>query len=186
MNLLKTTLAGAALAVLGGAASAATVTFDGASAGNHTNYTEAGFVFDEIRINNGNCDSASGQPCGAENKNETSTMTRVGGGTFDMVSMWFQLLGKSTPMTLTTDHGSLSFGDAWGHNDGGHVVELPLLSTIFTNITFLTITDAPLGKGNLRFDDLTMAVAPVPLPATGLLLLAGVGGIAALRRRRTA
>jgi hypothetical protein len=33
---------------------------------------------------------------------------------------------------------------------------------------------------------LTGTVAPVPLPASGLLLLAGFGGLAALRRKRKA
>lgn len=39
-------------------------------------------------------------------------------------------------------------------------------------------------RGNLRFDDLD--VAPVPLPAAGVLLIAGLDGFALVRRRKQA
>lgn len=44
------------------------------------------------------------------------------------------------------------------------------------------------GRGDNDFDDMVLAidVAPIPLPAAGWMLLAGVGGIAAIRRRRKA
>lgn len=39
---------------------------------------------------------------------------------------------------------------------------------------------------NLRIDDISATVAAVPVPASALLLLGGIGGFAALRRRKTA
>ena len=44
-------------------------------------------------------------------------------------------------------------------------------------------------KGNARVDDITVShddVAPVPLPAAGLMLSGALGGLAFLRRRKTA
>ena len=45
------------------------------------------------------------------------------------------------------------------------------------NLTFL---ESATGRQNL------VTVSPVPLPAAGWLLIAGIGGLAALRRRKTA
>ena len=56
---------------------AATLDFNGAQGGG--SYVEDGLQFDDIRIQNGNCDADSGAPCGALNKNEDSTLTKTGG-----------------------------------------------------------------------------------------------------------
>jgi len=42
----------------------------------------------------------------------------------------------------------------------------------------------PVAAGEIRLVDGGMGVAPVPLPAAGWLMVAGIGGLAALRRRR--
>ncbi len=44
----------------------------------------------------------------------------------------------------------------------------------------------PVAAGEIRLVDGGMAMAPVPLPAAGWLMVAGIGGLAALRRRKTA
>jgi hypothetical protein len=44
----------------------------------------------------------------------------------------------------------------------------------------------PVAAGEIRLVDGGMGVAPVPLPAAGWLMVAGIGGLAALRRRKTA
>ncbi len=56
---------------------------------------------------------------------------------------------------------------------------------LFTQIKF--VDTSPIGGGSTDgFDIDAIKVSSVPLPAGGLLLLSGLGGIAALRRRRKA
>lgn len=58
---------------------------------------------------------------------------------------------------------------------------------ILANVDTIGIaTDAFSGADTIGLDNFTLtdAVAPVPLPATALLLLAALGGLAGLRRRR--
>lgn len=86
----------------------------------------------------------------------------------------------------------LNFGSAFGISD---------FSTIFTNamIAINSATSFSLiwkndGSGSSSFQNGIFAsgtfidanVAPVPLPAAGLLLLGSVGGLAAIRKRRKA
>ena len=167
---------------------ASTLDFTGAGPQGGGAYSEDGLSFDDIRIVNGNCDAASGKACGALNDNETSILTKVGGGTFSLSSFWYQLLGKgsreSNTLIVTTNLGAmLTFAaNLVGHNDGGHVVDLTALSA-FKNITSLTFSTN--NGGNVRIDDLGIPAA-VPLPAGGLLLIGGLGALAALRRRKQA
>ncbi len=185
-HLMNASLFAAALVLSGGATTsfASTVDFTGAQAQGGGSYTEDGLVFDDIRIVNGNCDAASGKPCGALNDNETSILTLVGGGIFSLSSFWYQLLGNGNPnmLSVTTDLGGiLTFAsNVDGNNDGGHVVDLTGLA-LFQNITSLTFSTV--GGGNVRLDDLGGPSA-VPVPAGGLLLVAGLGALAALRRRK--
>ncbi|MGS4945530.1 VPLPA-CTERM sorting domain-containing protein [Meridianimarinicoccus sp. RP-17] len=44
----------------------------------------------------------------------------------------------------------------------------------------------PVAAGEIRLVDGGMGMAPVPLPAAGWLMVAGIGGLAALRRRKRA
>ena len=188
IRLTGTAAALAISALSAGAVSAATIDFDGAATGNQTNYSEDGFLFDEVRIVNGNCDADSGKPCGAENDNEVTTMTTdPTGGLFSVVSLWFQILGNGTgnDFTLTTDLGSYTFEESvWGNNNGGAYVTLADYANIFADITYLTFATGD--GGNVRFDDIVAnpSVAPVPLPAAGMLLLGGLGALGMMRRRR--
>lgn len=176
------------------AAVAATVDFTDAQPQGGGIYAEDGLSFDDIRIVNGNCDAISGKGCGAFNDNETSVLTQIGGGEFTLTSFWYQLLGKgrggkknfvTNTFTVTSNLGGiLNFAaNLVGHNDGGHVVDLTTLN-LFQNVTSLTFSTN--GGGNVRLDDLAIdGPSPVPLPAAGLMLLAGLGGLAALRKRKT-
>lgn len=171
--------AGAVAALMATSASAAIVSFDGASPGIQTNYVESGFTFDPVRIVNGNCATA---PCLALNDNESTTVTAM--TPFTLTSFWFQLLGTGTPNTLTVTADGVAFmyaESAYPHNNGGQVIDLSG-NAAFQNITSLMFST--FGGGNVRIDDLNLT--PIPLPGALPLMLSAIGaaGLMARRRRR--
>ncbi|WP_426037290.1 VPLPA-CTERM sorting domain-containing protein [Cypionkella sp. TWP1-2-1b2] len=168
-------------------ASAATITFTGANGGDSIGYTEAGLMFDDARIQSGNCNaSASGAPCMALNKKEISKLTsETLGALFTVTSFWFKLLGAS-PAELTVKSskgGNLVLTEAvYGNNNDGKTYNL-VGNALFADIEWITFTNS--GKGNSRVDDIGTPAA-VPLPAAGWLMVAGLVGLTALRRKRKA
>lgn len=159
---------------------ALTVSFGGA---NVDPYIENGFSIDVARIVNGNCNVA---PCMALNTNETSVLTRVGGGLFSLTSFWFQLLGRPTTLTVMAFSGvnlldTVNLSSAsFPNNNGGQV-----FNHLFDNVTSISFQDT--GRGNVRIDDLTLStpnVSTVPLPAAFPMLMAGLAGLGFLGRRR--
>ena len=157
---------------------ALTVSFGGA---NVDPYIENGFSIDVARIVNGNCNVA---PCMALNTNETSVLTRVGGGIFSLTSFWFQLLGRPTTLTVSAFSGmnlldTVNLSSAsFPHNKG------QVFNHLFDNVTSISFQDT--GRGNVRIDDLTLStsVSAVPLPAAFPMLMAGLAGLGVLGRRR--
>lgn len=91
--------------------------------------------------------------------------------------------------------GYLEYANLFTSTDG---VTFTALSTAFNGLAiageelfaansfrYLKLVDAsPAGKKRDGFDLDSVGFAPVPLPAAGLALMAGLGGLAALRRRR--
>lgn len=197
---IKNAFCAAALALFAGGASAAVIDFDGSSLGTHTGYVEEGFTFDKLRLVSASCASKPVQPCAAENAFVDTTMTHIGGNTFNVSSLWFSLVSTVSPFTLVTDKGTASFaiGDLLNgtviQQGKGYILDLAA-NSLFANVSFLKIVDSSLGqagtgkgKGNMRFDniDVTANPAPVPVPAAGALLIGGLAGLATLRRRRKA
>lgn len=173
-----------------GAAMAATLTFDGPDVGP---YVEDGFVVDDARLTSGNCDSPSGPPCLGLNDNETSVVTALDSSAFTVTSFWFQLLGIGTDNTLTVSSSTGGLIDLavseYDANDGGQVFDfssLPDFETFWSGITSLTFTSS--NGGNVRIDDITLNgdVAPIPLPAAAVTLLAALGLLGAVGARRRA
>ena len=87
-------------------------------------------------------------------------------------------------LIVTTSNGTLTLLESvYGFNDDGQVIDVSG-NALFQNITSLSFLT---NTGNARVDDIVVDVpdvAPVPLPASAALLLAGMGGLAALRRRK--
>lgn len=91
-------------------------------------------------------------------------------------------IGQATVDGSTTF--SLAATDIAGSGAGGFVAAVfkPIYATVI-RFTILSSND------NLGYADGALAgigIAPVPVPAAGLLLMGGLGGLAALRRRRKA
>lgn len=126
----------------------------------------------------GNC---ADPKCLGVNSVGPATLTAEPGNTFSVSSFWFELLGEADDLIVTTSAGMLTLLESiYDHNDGGQVIDVSG-NAIFQNITSLAFIT---NTGNARVDDITVDVAPVPLPASAALLLAGMGGLAAIRRRK--
>ena len=187
----KVLLASAMLACLSGASMAATVNdlvdFNGGTStgGSVKTYTEDGFRFFDSRIVGGPCAEPGADKCAALNPHEVTVLTFGQGDAFDLTSVWFTLLGKSKDGsnslsiydTLDPTHRFDFTQPTYAHNEE-YNVGLDFFGV--TSITFESTGTSD--KGNARFD----FVSTVPVPAGGLLLLAALGGLAALRRRKSA
>lgn len=198
----KTTniLAAAALAVAAPlAASAATVDFDLTRGGDVTANSGTSVVAESggisLTITGGAPNSATGDV------NAWSTgigmLTDAGRHTIDGRFSEFLVLSFSEAVDLT----SLSFsyadaGDNWSVISGMTPLDAGTMSgdgsassvhTASVNGGVLA-TQYLIGTNGSASDwkafGLSVELAPVPLPASGLLLLAGLGGVAAVRRRR--
>ncbi len=179
-NFLKTTFVCASFAVMAPSlASALALNFNGTSSG--TPLVMGAFQIDDARITNGNCNVLD---CLALNKNETSILTRVDGAAFTLTSIWFQLLGNTADLKITGSNilASVTLSSPPLNNNFAYTA---IFGGNFANVTSVIFSN--IGKGNIRIDDITIVdVAAVPLPAGAGLLIAALGSLGVMRRRRAA
>jgi hypothetical protein len=176
--LARLAAAAAFAGLLASAAPAATlVDFSGDK--NADPYLQDGFSFAPARIVNGNCVSNG---CLALNDNETTTMTAS--SLFTLSGLSFNLLGRGTGNYLRLDGSngtSLTFALADFAKNTYHAL---VFGDEFARVSSVTFSTG--GGGNVRLDDIGASPAPIPLPAAAWLMLAGVGALAATRRRARA
>lgn len=106
-------------------------------------------------------------------------LTRDGGGTFDFTSMWARTGWTSSGYTVT---GWLN-GAVVGSQHVATTQDYAFASFDLVGVDDVTIVG---DGGNLLVDDMTVSTtAAVPEPSEIALMLAGLGGLAAVARRRS-
>ena len=175
-------LAGAALIALAPiAASAATTVYDGRLTGDENNYVvrfDADNDVNSAGLFDLDLGDLSYQAFFVQGLSEVSGMISF------MVQTGLGGSGGSLNVNLT----GISLGDVSGTFGGQAIqfvqVEEDLVAKLYTSTspaTFeLNFSGASAG------DNIQLDLAAVPIPAAGFLLLAGLGGLAAVRRRKTA
>lgn len=173
-------IAGSVLAlVTAGSLQAATIDFTGAT--NGAPLVTGGFSFDVASIDSGNCGVL--KPCLALGPGDSTVMTLVGGGAFDLTSLWFKLLGQPSALVITSYDAFDAILQSVSYNPIHNTGDTLTFAGLFDGIFKVKFTDT--GKGNVRIDDLNAtAVAAVPLPAAGGLLIAAMAGLGMFGRRR--
>jgi hypothetical protein len=106
---------------------------------------------------------------------------------FETVDLWYSSDGGSTFSSVSAlpqkdDNEPTGIGD-----DNFGTVGLAFRNDLFLRVDtvrFYAGGTNPFDDGNANITAAGLEVAPVPLPAAGWMLLAGLGGMAALRRRQ--
>ena len=179
----------AAAALVGGAASAVTIEFDGEVVGGV--YQEDGFSFEPASLTNGNC--PADPSCLLLNPGSASsvTMTADDGSSFDLLGFSYHFLGDQQQQrgVLTVSNGTtLEFKQADYGNDPFTITEADLGGE-FLGVSAITFTLVGPGTGADRLDNVIALggdTTVIPLPASALMLMGAVAGLGFLGRRRLA
>ena len=172
----------------GNSALAAVINFDdGYKSGG--SYFEAGFVFEQVANGavstprgcveasiNSNCLLLPNQ-----NSDKVVKMSLATGGIFSLLGFTFDGRDGEGPALYVSRY--LTGGTLFSEPDTGNTMNPSGLLSQFMDVTSLFFRDA--GTGSSRVDNLNVSLAPVPVPAAGLLLIAGLGALAAVGRRKS-
>lgn len=171
-------------------AAQATVIDFGTHPGNYNPYIEDGFSFDHVSLDNSNGNCPFSDPAclklnsGNGGGFSQTIMTRLGGGVFDLTGFSFEFSGNARVNTLIVS--ALGYGNLTLTVGVGGILKntsYSLMNLLFADVAAVTFSST--SGGTVRIDNI-VATAAVPVPAAGFLLLAGLGGLAALRRRKLA
>ena len=176
-----------ALGVMGasiGGASALTIGFDADSISGHP-WGEGGFIFTSNKGTTNTSNDCSG-PCLQLGNNEVIKMVQKDGLAFDLLS--FAYNGKDNPnddadgaLYIALDEDFTVAKETFDEFDNANVMATATPSSAYLGVFSVYFTTS--GIGSSRIDD--VEISAVPLPASGLLLLAGLGGLAMKRRRKS-
>ena len=203
-------MATAALLAMGLAsgANAAVITFDNPTGNPNDPYIEAGYQF--LPAGGTNDIKCYVPGCLKElQQGEVTTMTKVGGGAFDLLSFYFALVGNTAgtnsftasgyngntlvntvtfltgstydgpPVPYVTNETGGSAG-ALSNSNGDGDGYFAFVSGLFNNVD--SVVFGADEDGQARLDEINV----VPLPPAALLLLAGLSWLGLMSRRRTA
>ena len=187
MSILRTLgVTAFALAASVGVAVAATINFtDGQDVG--ASYVEKNFTFAYVGSGSVSRPNNCGSDClllpnpSGNTAAKTVRMTFNDGQVFSLLSFAFNGQDGQAP-ALYVSRTLGGFDQLFSENLNDIEMSLTGPLTLFSNVTELFFRTAD--NGSARVDDLMVETAAVPLPAAGWLMLVGLGGLAAARRRK--